>query len=78
MILPWYCCYPSRDVYHLHMHNLVISVLFVFLLNITLKIMHGTVLTSCMQVKVMSLCNIVIVSVRKGGGGFLLEGEKFS
>ena len=50
-----------------------------FLLNIILKIMHGTVLTSCMHMKVMSLCNIVIVSVRRGGGGgFLLEGEKFS
>ena len=35
--------------------------------------MHGTVLTSCMQMKVMSSCNIVSRS-GGGGGGFLLEG----
>ena len=62
------------------MHDLVISVLFgFFLLNVILKIVHGTVLTSCMQVKVMSLCKIVSQALfAGGGGGFLLEGEKFS
>ena len=39
------------------------------LLNIIIKITHGTVLTSRMQVKVMNLCHILLVSVRGGGGG---------
>ena len=30
--------------------------------------MHGTVLISCMQVRVVSLCHILLVSVRNGGG----------
>ena len=39
--------------------------------------MHGTVLTSCMQVKVMSSYNIVSLCSRGGGGIFTRGGEVF-
>ena len=45
-----------------------------FAASLSLIIIINYVLTSCMQVKVVSSCHIQFL-LGRGGGGFLLEGE---